>query len=135
LKYQKVACFFNKLDDFIVNGYYKFLQKNYNEVIEFYGFVIDAKRNGDKDIESSVYLSKWYFTYDELLFEYATFYAVQGKGEEALDLIRKTIKNGYNDIETCYNEKNLVSLHSRTEWRDLRTAILKNKGEKDVEGT
>ncbi|MHA1418570.1 MAG: GNAT family N-acetyltransferase [Candidatus Heimdallarchaeaceae archaeon] len=134
-EYQKVACFFNKIDNFIVHGYYKFLHKNFEEAIKFYSYVIEAKRNKDKDIETSVYLTKWGFSFDKLLIENATFYAVQGKEEEALNMIKEAINNGYKDIESFDSEEYLTILHSRAEWRDLRAAILKNKGEKNDDRT
>ena len=134
-EYENVSFFINKIDNFIVHGYYKFLHKNFEEAIKFYSYVIDAKRNKDKDIETSAYLTKWGFSFDKLLIENATFYAVQGKEEEALNMIKEAINNGYKDIESFDSEEYLTILHSRAEWRDLRAAILKNKGEKNDDRT
>jgi len=127
--YMKVACFFNKYDNLIVHGYYKFLNKKYKEAIKCYTQVIDAHTQDVEDIRSSVYLTKWGFTIDKLLLEVAIIYAAQGRVDEALVRIRLSIEQGYEDIEAFDKEENFKNLHNQKEWEELRKAILKNKRE------
>ncbi len=128
-EYQKVGYFFNKLDNFILQGFNNFLVKNYDEAIHYYGLVFDAYTNGDEAIQTSAFLTKWGFTIDKLTMEYASFYAASGAQDECLEKIQEAIDMGYEDIESFEKEELFIILHSRPEWEHLKEVIKKNKGE------
>ncbi len=125
--YWKVACFFNKFDNFIVQGYNNYLGKNYTEAIKFYGLVIDAHSAGAEDVKTSAFLTKWGFTIDKLVMECASFYAAYGKKETCLENIQKAIDLGYNNLETFEEEVNFKFIKNESKWDLFIEAIQKNK--------
>ena len=116
--YMKAGCFFNRVDNCIVNGFVQARKKNYIEAIKWYKKVINLAHKKDPDFETTVVLNEE-FPFSRLIFRLSTYYAAIEDVTNSFKYLKMAIENGFNDKNLLENDELIKILHKKAEWREI----------------
>jgi len=125
-EYKKAAAYINQVDNWVVNGFLKSQDKDYEETINWYKKIIDAANE-----ETAEYLESYFlqgeFPIERVYFRISTFYSVLGNKKKAVDYLRRAIEIGFKEEDQLLESKLLEPLHGTEVWNELIQLMRKNK--------
>jgi RimJ/RimL family protein N-acetyltransferase len=121
LEYKKASYIFNKVDLWVLNGYWARQREDFQEAAKLYETIIDSALNETEDYQESYYINSD-FPVERVSFRLSECYASLNNKEKALEALEFAIRNGYKDKEQ-FNEskflKRILSVKELTMYQKL----------------
>ncbi len=125
-EYKIAAVFINQVDNWVVNGFVKSQDKDYESSINWYKKIIDAAND-----ETAEYLESYFlqgeFPIEGVYFRIGTFYSALGNKKKAVEYLRRAIEIGFNEEKQLLESNLLKPLHGTEVWNELIQLMSKNR--------